>query len=70
MCPGPDLGLVCDKAFGGTENGIWTLVRLERGTPACSVARVVFFRRWLRHWPSRVLCWGPVGNREQGRAAV
>lgn len=41
-CPGPGLGLVCDKAFGGTENGVWTLVRVERGTPACSVARVVF----------------------------
>lgn len=40
-CPGPDPGLVCDKAFGGAENGAWTLVRVERGAPACSVARVV-----------------------------
>ena len=40
--PGPDLGPVCDKDIGGTENGAWILVTVELGTLAFSVARVVF----------------------------
>lgn len=40
--PGPDLDPVCDKDIGGTENGVWTLVTVELGTLAFSVAKVVF----------------------------
>lgn len=82
-CPGPGLGLVCDKAFGGTENGVWTLTRpleyrgwgLDTGKswtwdPSLQCCQGCVSRRWLRPWPSRMLCCGPVGDREQGRAAV
>lgn len=82
-CPGPGLGLVCDKAFGGTENGVWTLTRpleyrgwgLDTGKswawdPSLQCCQGCVSRRWLRPWPSRMLCCGPVGDREQGSGSV